>query len=173
MALGNMQCTFICIIPTFLFIFQMFGVLAMLVEYINKWDMIIISMLTSKKRHMYWKMKAKRLSQLRRKCWVSWFKQGRTDQWWDNLLSGELPNEEWHSNFRLPKDAFFKLEEELRPHISPDPASPNYRAVTAKKTTSNNTVLLQGHWVAPNDSKYLWYSRLYCLQNDLWGMQGN
>ncbi|XP_028412532.1 protein ALP1-like [Dendronephthya gigantea] len=78
-------------------------------------------------------MKAKRISQLRRNRREIWFKKGRTDQWWNNLLGGRLADEEWQRNFRLTRAAFFELEKELRMYISPDPSSPNYRALSAEK----------------------------------------
>ena len=52
--------------------------------------------------------------------------------WWKNL-SGKLSGDEWQRNFRLTRAAFFKLEKDLRPFISPDPSTPNYRAMSAAK----------------------------------------
>lgn len=78
-------------------------------------------------------MKAKRIIQLRKKHREVWYKQGRTDQWWKNLLGGKLSDEEWQRNFRVSRTAFFELEKELRPYISPIPISPNYRAITSEK----------------------------------------
>ena len=111
----------------------MFGALAVLLECVNKRNTIIMSMLMSRQRYLFRKMKAKRISQLRRKQREVWYKQGRTDQWWKNLLSGKLSDEEWQRNFRLSRTEFFKLEKEIRRYISPDSSSPNYRAISAKK----------------------------------------
>ena len=36
-------------------------------------------------------------------------------------------------NFRLPRERFVELAEELRPYISPNPLSPNYRALSTEK----------------------------------------
>ena len=121
------------IIPCFLFVFQMFGALAVLLECVNKRNTIIMSMLMSRRRYLFRKMKAKRISQLRRKRREVWYKQGRTDQWWKNVLSGKLSDEEWQRNFRLSRTEFFELEKEIRRYISPDSSSPNYRAISAKK----------------------------------------
>ena len=48
-------------------------------------------------------------------------------------MNGSLSDDEWQKNFRLTRDAFFKLEKDLRPFISPDPSSPNHRAMSAAK----------------------------------------
>ncbi len=121
------------IIPCFLFVFQMLGALAVLLECVNKRNTIIMSMLMSRRRYLFRKMKGKRISQLRRKQREVWYKQGRTDQWWKNVLSGKLSDEEWQRNFRLSRTEFFELEKEIRRYISPDSSSPNYRAISAKK----------------------------------------
>ena len=42
-------------------------------------------------------------------------------------------DEQWVKNFRMTREEFFKLVHELRPYISPDESSPNYRALTAEK----------------------------------------
>lgn len=114
-------------------IFQMFGALIVLLEYVNKRNMLIVSILMSKRRHLFLKMKAKRISQLTQKRREVWYKQGRSDKWWKNLLSGKLSGDEWQRNFRLTGAEFFKLEKDLRPFISPDPSSPNYRTMSAAK----------------------------------------
>ena len=106
----------------FLSIFKMFGALIVLLEYVNKRNMLIASLLMSNRRHLYRKTKAKRISQLRRK------RREISYNWWQNLLNGSLSK-----NFRLTQDAFFKLEKDLRPFISPDPSSPNHRAMSAAK----------------------------------------
>ena len=59
-----------------LLIFQMFGALIVLLEYVNKRNTLIVSILMSKRRHLYRKMKAKRISQLARKRREVWYKQG-------------------------------------------------------------------------------------------------
>ena len=40
------------------------------------------------------------------------------------MLSGEAIAEEWMKNFRMPREQFEALADELSPHISPDPSSP-------------------------------------------------
>ena len=42
---------------------------------------------------------------------------GRTRAWWDNFLNGVVLPEEWKGNFRMCKENFVKLCNELRCHI--------------------------------------------------------
>ncbi|CAB4035871.1 Hypothetical predicted protein, partial [Paramuricea clavata] len=56
-----------------------------------------------------------------------------TEEWWQNMISGEAPEETWKNNFRLPREVFMEFAEELRPYISPNLSSPNYRALSAEK----------------------------------------
>ena len=78
------------------------------------------------------KMRARERHLVRKKRAI-WFKRGRTDLWWQNILFGVAPDEMWKKNFRMSRDLFTNLVFELRDYISPDPLSPNYRALTAEK----------------------------------------
>ena len=46
-----------------------------------------------------------------------WIRPGRTSAWWDNFVSDVVVEEEWRENFRMSKQNFYKLCDELRPHI--------------------------------------------------------
>ena len=72
----------------------------------------------------------RRRSNKKRSCW---YQIGRTDLWWQNLSNGVSPSEWWKKNFRLNKLAFKELVEILRPYITPNPISPNRRAIPADK----------------------------------------
>ena len=76
------------------------------------------------------KTKQRRLIRARRSCW---FKPGRTDQWWQNIINDIAPEEAWKKIFRMLEEAFLELAEKLRPLISPKPSSPNNRAVSGEK----------------------------------------
>ena len=80
---------------------------------------------------------------LRRKKRECWYYPGRTEQWWQKMLDGEAPEDTWRKNFRLPRDEFQKLLDELRPYISPNPKSPNYRALTAEKKLATTLYYLK------------------------------
>ena len=58
----------------------------------------------------------------KKKRW--WVAPGRTDNWWIRMTSGEAPPEEWNKNFRMSRENFVELVNELRPFITPDPNSP-------------------------------------------------
>jgi hypothetical protein len=53
----------------------------------------------------------------RRKRRRFWIRPGRTSLWWDNLWTGVSIEEEWKENFRMSRNSFLKLCDELRPHI--------------------------------------------------------
>lgn len=73
---------------------------------------------------------AKRNNKKRRSTWRQ---NGRTESWWAKLLSNEMPLDTWKKNFRMSREEFKKLADELRPFISPDLSSPNYMALSAEK----------------------------------------
>ena len=91
--------------------------------------------LQRKRRYVLQKLKIARRRRLarrigKRRCWVT---SGRTDQWWQNMISGIAPEDRWIKNFRMTREKFYELVEELRPYISPDQSTPNYRALTTDK----------------------------------------
>ena len=74
---------------------------------------------------------------------------GRTDQWWRNIIGGNVPDSFWKKNFRMSKDSFHELAAELVPYIAAKPASPNYRTELIRisfiyqgKCKTNSFVLL-------------------------------
>lgn len=46
-----------------------------------------------------------------------WVRPGRTTAWWDNFVTGVVVDEEWKENFRMTKQSFYKLCDELRLYI--------------------------------------------------------
>ena len=88
----------------------------------------------ARKRNLFLrKCKDLKLRRLRRRQRSTWFNNGRTDQWWKNMFTGVSPEEDWKRNFRMTRQEFDDLCEQLRPHISPNPKSPNRRALTVEK----------------------------------------
>ena len=65
----------------------------------------------------------------RRRFWV---KPGRSDKWWQNMIDRKFVSDEWKKNFRMPKEQFMELVDELRPYISPSPNS-HRPSITAEK----------------------------------------
>ena len=86
-----------------------------------------------KRNHFREKLARRRLNVLNRRPRSCWFKNGRTDLWWENMWNGIAPEECWKKNFRMPRESFMNLLAEINPYISPDPTSPNYRAQSAAK----------------------------------------
>ena len=84
---------------------------------------------------VFWKenMKQRALKRLARKPRSVWFRPGRSDTWWTNIINGIAPPDEWKKNFCLSEEQFRELAEKLRPYISPNSRSPNYRAIDAEK----------------------------------------
>ena len=46
-----------------------------------------------------------------------WVRPGRCDIWWNNFLNDVVVAEEWRENFRMSKETFMKLCDELRPFL--------------------------------------------------------
>ena len=48
-----------------------------------------------------------------------WRKPGRTEEWWENMYTGKLPDDEWKKNFRMTRAVFMGLADELRDYLEP------------------------------------------------------
>ena len=46
-----------------------------------------------------------------------WIRPGRTSSWWDKIINGQMIPEEWKENFRLSKDNFMRLCDDLYPYL--------------------------------------------------------
>ena len=60
------------------------------------------------------KINKRRKGRKRRRFWV---RPGRTSAWWDNFVADVVVHEEWKENFRMSKQSFDKLCNELHPYI--------------------------------------------------------
>ena len=92
----------------------------------------LVTSILRRRRYFIQKLKRRRERNLLKKKRSCWYKPGRTSLWWDNILTGIAPHECWKKNFRLSKDLFFKLHDEISPYISPDLKTPNHRALSSK-----------------------------------------
>ncbi len=61
-----------------------------------------------------------------------WVRPGRTAAWWQNFVDGKVIDEEWRENFRMDKDSFYRLVEELEPFLEKQVT--NMRAPVAVET---------------------------------------
>lgn len=93
----------------------------------------MMAFLRRKRSVIYRKLKYERQRKLLRKKRRFWVQAGRTEEWWRNMIGGSAPEEAWKIIFRIPREGFMELADEFRPFISPNPLSPNYRALSTKK----------------------------------------
>ena len=89
---------------------------------------------SAKKSYLMREIKHAQLRRLRRKHKSVWVVNGRTDQWWRNIIGGNVPDSFWKKNFRMSKDLFHELAAELVPYVAPKPSSPNYRSLDTEKS---------------------------------------
>lgn len=47
-----------------------------------------------------------------------WIRPGRTNSWWSNILAEKVVAKEWKENFRLSRENFYRLCNELRPFLT-------------------------------------------------------
>ena len=59
--------------------------------------------------------------------------QCRSDKWWVDMLSPMSTFDLWKKNFQMSRLEFQELCDILRPFITPNPLSPNYRSLSAEK----------------------------------------
>ena len=62
-----------------------------------------------------------------------WVANGRTEEWWSKMMGEDIPNSCWKKNFRMSKECFLELADNLRTTISPKGNSPNYRFLSTEK----------------------------------------
>ena len=93
----------------------------------------ILNEILCDRRQTIRKIKTAKRKYLNKKKRTCWYKAGRTDLWWEYFVSGVTLKEFWKKNFRLEEASFFDLVSHLRPYISPNPNSPNRRALCAVK----------------------------------------
>ena len=62
-----------------------------------------------------------------------WVKPGRMDLWWRDMMEGRCVPEDWKKNFRMSREQFMMLVDELRPFITLNPRSPRPGISAEKK----------------------------------------
>lgn len=80
-----------------------------------------------------------RLRKLCRRKRSKWVKNGRTDAWWINMIRGITTADEWKRNFRMTREEFQNLCEELRPYISAR-QTPNCHALSVEKKVCKHSL---------------------------------
>ena len=74
-------------------------------------------------------LKMRKMSRKRRTVLVN---DGRTEAWWLNMINGISPEDDWKRNFRMTREKFCLLCEQLRPYLLPG-KTPNYRLLSVEK----------------------------------------
>ena len=113
-------------------LFQMHGILALYMLYRKQLIQNVSTYVALLRSRLITKLKHCKRRNIRKKRSV-WYKGGRTEQWWLNMYYLPCDDFEWRKNFRMTKENFDKLCDELRPFISPNANSPNHRALTLHK----------------------------------------
>ena len=93
----------------------------------------ILKQLLSRNNNLYKKQKRLRALRKLRRQKRSYWAQKRSGVWWRNMLDGVLPETEWKKNFRMSRAEVLELASQIEEKIAPDPRSPNWRMVGARK----------------------------------------
>ena len=99
-------------------ILSLAGMAINLLHSISQFLLMIKSSLLAKhltQRKSFWQERVYEKSRRRanRQRRSTWYVKGRTDKWWDKMISGRLPEDNWKKNFRMPRQQFEKLANEL------------------------------------------------------------
>ena len=76
-------------------------------------------------------LKQRKKQRRKKEPWVK--NQCRSDKWWVDMLSRISTFDLWKKNFRMSRLELQELFDILRPFITPNPISPNYRSLSAEK----------------------------------------
>ena len=112
---------------------QLNGLLMMWKIHQSKQNDAIRAALLRKRNYSLRRLKLIKQRCLNRSKRTCWHKPGRTDLRWENIWTGIAPKECWKQNFRMSRTSFVNLVAKLRTYISPNPKSPNHRALSAEK----------------------------------------
>ena len=95
--------------------FQVFG-MALVHQMIEcKRNLALAAHISARKSYIYRrKQRQIRARQVRRKSRSVWVVNGRIDQWWRNMIGEDVPDWCWKKNFRMSKECFYELVDELR-----------------------------------------------------------
>ena len=100
-----------------------------------KRNLSLAAYISVRKAYLQRKRRNLQARQVRRKRRSVWVINGRTDQWWQNIIGEDVPDciGVGRKKIRMSKECFFELADELRPFLAPNPDSPNHRALSTEK----------------------------------------
>ena len=149
----------VCLLTALLF--QLHGLLYIYVAYrqhVNKSIMIYYATKQTIARRKARHIKMRRLLRKKRSLWV---KNGRTDAWWRNIINGISPADDWKRNFRMSREQFTELCEELILHLVNHQITLHYLL----KKSWRHAVLLKRYRVYLDDSEYFWHTPVYRIKD--------
>ena len=101
-------------------------------EHIFRWHLSIISFAVTQKNKLRKKRLMKKMQLLGRKPKSVWVVDRWDDIFWQNLQYQKSTDWCWKNFFRLSRESFFPLHEQLS-SLATDPKTPNYRCLSSEK----------------------------------------
>ena len=89
------------------------------------------------------------------------------------MIGEDVPEWCWKKNFRMSKECFLKLADELRPFLAPKPDSPSCRALSTEKHLAITLYCLKDTgslWMTANG---FWNSSVYSVQAGTFSERGD
>ena len=149
--------------------FQLFGMITAYKMMELKRNLSLAAYISSRKTYFQRKrnLQARQVRRKRRSVWVI---NGRTDQWWQNMIGEDVPGWCWEKNFRMTKDCFLELANELCPFLAPNSDSPNHRvSVDDSECLRNSSVYsIQAHTLSVRDDQYDTGTKVLTLTKEHW-----
>ena len=126
-----LQVLALCITGLSSVMLQLHGLMQIVNIFMFKNRQLLLTTMARRQNCRLRKLKLLKQRSLLRKKRGKWVHLGRTDLWWQNIRHGVLPESCWRKNFRMSRNDFYTLLDEIEPYLSPDSSSPNYRALSA------------------------------------------
>ena len=89
--------------------FQLFGMVTAYKMMELKRNLSLAAYLSARKTYLQRKRRNLQARRVRRKRRSVWVINGRTDQWWQNMIGEDVPDWCWRKNFRMSKECFISF----------------------------------------------------------------
>ena len=105
----------------YLLLMQFYGIIFVYIFLISVYNDMILAYFMAKTTIARRRERYSRIRKLRRQNRSTWVKNGRTEAWWINMISGITPADEWKRNFRMANFKIFvkNYDPIFRPDILP------------------------------------------------------
>ena len=127
-----------------------------------KRNLSLAAYMSSRKTYFQRKRRNLQARQVRRKRRSVWVINGRTDQWWQNMIGEDVPDWCWKKIFRMSKECFLWTSKRTVPLSGSKFRLAKSQGPEYGETSSNNSLL--SHRVSVNDSECLRNSSVYSTQ---------